>query len=96
MAKDIFERLSADGRQLKSRRPWQLPCRYGSYLTGSSTLDQPTICARDIYRHGPRPVREDRETALEAAEILERRGWVVRLPTHRCDRKRWQITIGPV
>jgi hypothetical protein len=57
--------------------------------------DKPVIRTRDIYRHGPRPLRNDRKNALEAAEILERRGWLVPLKAPRRDVKRWQITIGP-
>jgi hypothetical protein len=55
---------------------------------------RPTVCARDIYRSGPSPVR-DRESALKSTEILEKRGWLIPLKSHRYDRKRWQITIGP-
>ena len=57
---------------------------------------RPTVCARDIYRSGPNSIRDDRKSALEAAEILEKRGWLIPLRSHRHDRKRWQITIGPV
>ena len=53
------------------------------------------ICARDLYRHAPAPFRDDRKSALAAAEILEKRGWLIRLPAHRHDRKRWQVTVGP-
>ena len=56
---------------------------------------RPTICARDIYRSGPSPLQNDRKSALKSAEILEKRGWLIPLKSHRHDRKRWQITIGP-
>jgi len=36
--------------------------------------DKPVIRTRDIYRHGPRPLRDDRKNALEAAEILAKEG----------------------
>ena len=49
-----------------------------------------TISRRDISNHGPRPIR-DRSKAIEAAETLERHGWLVPAPTHRCDRRVWQI-----
>jgi hypothetical protein len=59
-----------------------------------NTWKRPVICARDIQRFGPSPVR-DRESALNAAETLTKRGWLLPLKTHRYDRKRWQVTVGP-
>ena len=56
---------------------------------------RPTICARDIYRSGPYPLQNDRKSTLELTELLEKRGWLIPLKSHRYDRKRWQITIGP-
>jgi len=47
-----------------------------------------TVCARDIYRHGP--IR-DRKIALDMAEALEGQGWLAPLKTFRRDRKEWQI-----
>ena len=58
------------------------------------TWDQPTIRARDIYRYGPCRTR-GREHALQTAEILEKRGWLIPLKDRRRDVKKWQITIGP-
>src|SRR5215471_5515357 len=49
-----------------------------------------TISRRDISNHGPRPIR-DRQTAIDAAETLERAGWLVPAPTHRHDRRVWKI-----
>ena len=55
--------------------------------------DRPNICARDLYRSGPGCTR-DRESIRKLTELMERRGWLVPMKTHRYDRKRWQITIG--
>jgi hypothetical protein len=97
-AKDIFERLK-EGRppQAPTPPPTPLPTppealRLLDWL--QHNWGQPTICVRDIHRQGPTPIR-DRKSALEAAEILEKRGWLIPLKAHRYDRKRWQITIGP-
>ena len=49
-----------------------------------------TVCARDIYRHGPNPVR-DRKIALDLAEELVAQGALAAIKTHRRDRKAWQI-----
>ena len=50
---------------------------------------QTTVCLRDIYHFGPGRNR-DRESTIKAAEILEKRGWLIPLKSHRYDRKRWQ------
>ena len=54
-----------------------------------------TICARDLYRRGS-GCAGDRESIRKLTELMERRGWLVPLKSHRYDRKRWQVTIGPV
>jgi hypothetical protein len=95
---NLFERLSAGRPQQEPASPatpLATPLAARELLTWlQNTWTKPTICARDIYRHGPNPVR-DRESALNSAEILEKRGWLIPLKAHRYDRKRWQITIGP-
>jgi len=53
-----------------------------------------TIRSRDIQRLGPNSIR-DRESAIKTAEILERRGFLVPMKTHRYDAKWWRIAIGP-
>jgi hypothetical protein len=50
-----------------------------------------TVCARDLYRRGPGPIRGDRKIALELAEALTAQGWLAPVKTHRYDRKAWQI-----
>jgi hypothetical protein len=92
----LFERL-AQGRPPQEPTPLPTPLAAGRLLDWlQNTWDKPTICARDIYRHGPRPVREDRERALEIAEILVRRGWLTPVEAHRHDRKVWRIAVEPL
>ena len=93
----LFERL-AQGRP--QQEPTPPPTPEATPLPVLKLLDwlqhtwaKPTICARDIYRHGPSSVRDDRKSALEAAEILEKQR-MVRSVKHTGDRKKWQITIG--
>jgi hypothetical protein len=57
---------------------------------------KPTIRARDIYRYGPHRRTRGREGAIEIAENLVKRGWLIPLKAKRRDVKRWQITIGNV
>ena len=49
-----------------------------------------TICARDLYRNAPSPIR-DRKIALDLAEELVAQGALAAIKTHRRDRKAWQI-----
>jgi len=49
-----------------------------------------TICARDLYRNAPSPMR-DRKIALDLAEELVAQGALTPIKTHRYDRKAWQI-----
>jgi len=49
-----------------------------------------TICARDLYRNAPSPMR-DRKIALDLAEELVAQGALAAIKTHRRDRKVWQI-----
>ena len=50
-----------------------------------------TVCARDIYRRAPSPIRGDRKIALDLAEALVGQGWLTPIETHRYDRKAWRI-----
>jgi len=54
-----------------------------------------TLCARDIYRYSPRPIR-DQKSAMDLAEILVARGWLKPTRSHRYDRYVWQIMRSPV
>jgi hypothetical protein len=93
---NLFERLKEGRPSIDEPAPLATPLPVRRLLNWlQHTWSQPTVCTRDLYRHGPRPVRDDREIALEAAKILEKRGWLIPLDAHRRDRKRWQITIGP-
>jgi hypothetical protein len=96
---NLFERLAA-GRVPEEPTPPPAPQATSPAVLKlldwlQHTWDQPTICARDFYRHGPKYIR-NRERALELTETLTKRGWLIPLKTHRYDRKKWQITIGPV
>src|SRR5258708_5060880 len=50
-----------------------------------------TVTLRDIYRHGPSPLRNDKKTTLNLTEILTRQGWLVRQRTWRKDKLEWRI-----
>src|SRR5262245_40073242 len=50
-----------------------------------------TISSKQIYQYAPRAVRSDRETTIKLAEILERHGWLNRLPARHRNWRQWQI-----
>ena len=54
-----------------------------------------TVCARDLYRYGPCPLRDNRKDAIAQAEVLAANGWLSVAKSHRRDRKVWQIARGP-
>jgi hypothetical protein len=53
------------------------------------------ISARDICNHGPRITR-NRECAIEAAETLEKHGWLLRLETRQQNMKWWAVVRKPI
>jgi len=82
-------------RQVKSERPGRRPRRSSTPPILLNWLrnhwPRTTVCARDIYRCAPCPIRGDLKIALELAEALTGQGWLAPIPSHRYDRKRWQI-----
>jgi hypothetical protein len=54
---------------------------------------EPVISARDLVTY-TRSVRTCEE-AVALATNLEKRGWLIRLPTHRYDRRVWAIVRDP-
>src|SRR4029077_5183302 len=75
--------------------PPQIPMAAGILLGWlQNNWKKPVIRVRDICIYGPNPIR-DRESAIRTAEVLERRGFLVAMKTHRYDAKWWRIAIGP-
>jgi hypothetical protein len=54
---------------------------------------KPTISLREICRYAPNAGR-NWERAMDLAETMAQRGWLVRLKTHRRDHRVWQILRG--
>ena len=50
-----------------------------------------TVAVRDIYRHGPCPIRGDLKIVLDLAEELVAQGALTPIQSWRYDRKEWQI-----
>ena len=95
---DIFSRLNAGRPPTKEPAPPPGPLatppealRLLNWI--QRNCSQPILRARDVYRRGPRAVR-DRKNALEAAEALTERGWLTPLETRRHDMRQWRIMRG--
>jgi len=56
---------------------------------------KPTVSARDICIYGPNSLR-DRRSAIDAAEILVKTGWLIPNKTRRHDMHEWQIVRKPI
>src|SRR5262249_23008827 len=82
-------------RQERSEEPKRRPKRSGHPPIRLDWLRNrwpaTTICARDIYRRAPAPIRGDLKIVLDLAEALTGQGWLAPIETHRYDRRRWQI-----
>jgi hypothetical protein len=91
MAGDLFERLA------KGRPPRQSKNDNSELAQDLRKLhvwlqhqDKNIVCLRDIYRHGPRCMR-DRTRAISVTEILVGNGWLIPDRSHRYDRRVWRI-----
>jgi hypothetical protein len=94
---DLFERL-AKGRPPPQKFSPPLEFAPTQKLPPAQKLlnwllhdwDKPTVSLQDICYLGPNSIRK-RENALPLAETLVGLGWLTPIPTHRRDRKEWQI-----
>src|SRR5215471_12623771 len=50
-----------------------------------------TVCVREIHIYGPYATR-DRKSAIAAARILVKNGWLIPIKMRRYDANKWQIT----
>jgi hypothetical protein len=53
-----------------------------------------SVTARDVYRYGPSPLRNDKSTTLSLTEVLTRQGWLIPMKTWRRDKREWKIARG--
>jgi hypothetical protein len=57
--------------------------------------NKPALSLRDILIHGPRALR-DRETAISAAQVLTKNGWLQPVKSLRHDAHQWEIIRRPI
>ena len=90
----LFERL-AEGRPAPSEpTPQTTPLPALKLLNWLQRgWGKPTISAKNLYQYGPSAIR-DKKSARDAAEALERRGWLAPIKKHRYDGKKWRIMQG--
>jgi hypothetical protein len=55
---------------------------------------RPTVTARDIYRCGPHPIRNNITMIVSLAQVLVEQGWLIPIPTWRHDKREWKIARG--
>jgi hypothetical protein len=91
---DLFERL-AKGRppSVEAKQPHKDPAQ--KLLDWLQRWNKPTITVRQIRIYGPHIIKDQR-SAIDAAEILVKNGWLnpVKKPFRR-DRIEWQIIRTP-
>jgi hypothetical protein len=58
-----------------------------------------TISLRELQQFGPRATARTQQGVLDSTKVLERHGWLRPVPSHRRDRRHWQVirrlTINP-
>ena len=90
---DLFDRLDAKRPPAEEKTAQPDPAQ--KLLDWLQTWNKPTICTRDICIWGPSATRK-RKSAIDAAEVLVRHGWLIPIKAHRYDRRVWQIARRPV
>jgi hypothetical protein len=73
----------------------QKPLRAQKLLDWLQHWSKPTVSTRDICIYGPNSIR-NRESAIDAAEILVKEGWLVPNKAHRRDTHKWQVVRKPI
>jgi hypothetical protein len=93
---DLFERLAAarpTSVETAGEKPRKDPAQ--TLLNFLQRWNKPTICMREILNLGPYSLR-DRESAIDAAEVLVKNNWLTPAKKHRHDMHKWQIVRKPI
>jgi hypothetical protein len=91
----LFDRLA------KGRPPPEAASKQSHKEDAQRLLDwlqrqtKSTISMRDIRIYGPGSIR-DPKSAIAAAEVLVRNGWLIPLKPHRYDMHKWQVVRKPI
>jgi hypothetical protein len=100
---NLFERLSRNRppaapleEKDQKRRDEEALIHAQRLLDWLQKWEKDIISLRDICVFGPYVLQNERDDALNAAEILERHGWLVAQKAHRHDRREWQVLRKPI
>jgi hypothetical protein len=90
----LFERL-AERRSPPPTKKAREPSPAQKLLDWLQRWTKPTISIRDVHIYGPGSVR-DRKSAVNAAEVLVKNGWLIPMKPHRYDMHKWQVVRKPI
>src|SRR5262245_16881535 len=94
----LFERLRPPPATEEARKPLPDPKLQSAQILLNWLIqrwDKDIVWMRDIRQFGPSAVRNP-ETALDAAGILIKDGWLIPEPTRRYDAHKWRFVRRPV
>ena len=92
---DLFKRLNAGRPPSPTEKKIEQP--HNDLEPAQKLLDwlqrwtKDTVCVREIHIYGPYATR-DRKSAIAAARILVKNGWLTPIRMRRYDANKWQIT----
>jgi hypothetical protein len=88
MPTTIFQKLAK--RQPAPPEETQQPDHAQKMLDFILRWPRPSIATTDLMTYGPHP-RKNAEETLRVASILEKHGWLKKIPTPRKDMHHWNI-----
>jgi hypothetical protein len=86
--------LAVDEPPLKSEPKVQKPIPAQRLLDWVLYRGKPSLRLNDILVYGPRSLR-NWKNAVDAAQILQKEGWLIPLKTRRRDMHHWEIVRKP-
>jgi len=90
---NLFERLNKD--RPKEATIEQPHSEAQKMLNWLGRWNKDTVCTKDILQFGPKSLRNPK-SAIDAAEILVRNGWLTPAKLHRYDMRKWHIVRKPI
>jgi hypothetical protein len=91
----LFERLGRERPTPNEKTPDQKLQPAQRLLDWLGRWNKDTVCTKDILQFGPNSLR-DPKSAIDAAEILVRNGWLTPAKLHRYDMRKWHVVRKPV
>ena len=100
MAANLFERLATiappSAKKTQEPLPKEKPLPAQKLLNWLiQRWNKETVWMRDIRQFGPSALRNPK-TAIDAAAVLVRDGWLISEPTRRYDAHKWRFVRRPI